>query len=350
MLQTTYNDYGDRLPHQSSTTFVSALDFPKLDFLQTYNYLGEYKTEVEKSRVRHNLGIPDEFSLQWGNIEGFIENQEDLNQILSSLNQTQEIILEKLNSLGIEVEKPDQPSQSGLEQRVSTLENKQNLIDQWKQQIDSWKNSINIPSKTSQLTNDSGYIQSNYCYSKSEVNGKIEPFQQQIAALNAKISQLESTQGNNKVWIGSQEEYNKLTSKNPDVLYVITVTESPSTNTGKYFIGYVTPDDVTGNKVVGNSKYAVTKDIASVGIAGESIIKSNGVDLGGGVLSSNAYLVFAIPSNEIILGIDEYSAGSWESMTYNTYANDVTYNGVQYQLYYITPMTYDNLKYRINFG
>lgn len=343
MLQTTYNDYGDRLPHQSSTTFVSALDFPKLDFLQTYNYLGEYKTEVEKSRVRHNLGIPDEFSLQWGNIEGFIENQEDLNQVLSSLNQTQEIILEKLNSLGIEIEKPDQPSQSGLEQRVSTLENKQNLIDQWKQQIDSWKNSINIPSKTSQLTNDSGYIQSSYCYSKSEVN-------EQISALNAKISQLESTQGNNKVWIGSQEEYNQLVSKNPDVLYVITVTESPSTNTGNYFIGYVTPDDITGNKVVGNSKYAVTKDVASVGITGESISKSNGVDLGGGVLSSNAYLVFAVPSNETISGIDEYSAGSWESMTYSTYTNEIAYNGVQYQLYYITPMTYDNLKYRINFG
>lgn len=324
MLQTTYNDYGDRLPHQSSTTFVSALDFPKLDFLQTYNYLGEYKTEVEKSRVRHNLGIPDEFSLQWGNIEGFIENQEDLNQILSSLNQTQEIILEKLDSLDIEIEKPDQPSQSGLEQRISTLENKQNLIDQWKQQIDSWKSSINIPRKTSQLVNDSNYIQSDYCYSKSVVDNKIGSIQQQIAALTTRISQLESTQGNPQ--------------------------EPPSTTTSNYFIGYVTPADITGNNFVGNSKYAVNKESAKIGITGENIAKSDGVDLGNGVLSDNVYLVFAVPSNETILGIEEYSIDDWESLSYNTYNNAVIHEGVQYYLYLISPKTYNDLKYKINFG
>lgn len=42
------------------------------------NYLGEYRTELEKAKVRKNLGIADEQSLQWGNISGFIENQEDL--------------------------------------------------------------------------------------------------------------------------------------------------------------------------------------------------------------------------------------------------------------------------------
>lgn len=42
------------------------------------NYLGEYRTELEKAKVRKNLGIGDEYSLQWGNIEGFIEQQKDL--------------------------------------------------------------------------------------------------------------------------------------------------------------------------------------------------------------------------------------------------------------------------------
>jgi hypothetical protein len=36
--------------------------------------LGEYRTELEKAKVRKNLGIADEISLQWGNISGFIEN------------------------------------------------------------------------------------------------------------------------------------------------------------------------------------------------------------------------------------------------------------------------------------
>ena len=42
------------------------------------NYLGEYRTELEKAKVRKNLGIADEQSLQWGNIEGFVEQQQDL--------------------------------------------------------------------------------------------------------------------------------------------------------------------------------------------------------------------------------------------------------------------------------
>ena len=41
-------------------------------------FLGEYRTELEKAKVRKNLGIPDENSLSWGNIEGFVEEQQDL--------------------------------------------------------------------------------------------------------------------------------------------------------------------------------------------------------------------------------------------------------------------------------
>lgn len=41
-------------------------------------YLGEYRTELERAKVRKNLGISDEYSLQWGNIEGFVDEQKDL--------------------------------------------------------------------------------------------------------------------------------------------------------------------------------------------------------------------------------------------------------------------------------
>lgn len=51
---------------------------PKFDFLKQQNFLGEFKTEVDKARVRFNLGIPDSYSFNWGNIGGTIDNQRDL--------------------------------------------------------------------------------------------------------------------------------------------------------------------------------------------------------------------------------------------------------------------------------
>ena len=44
------------------------------------NYLGEYRTELERAKARKNLGIADSQSLLWGNIEGTIEAQKDLVQ------------------------------------------------------------------------------------------------------------------------------------------------------------------------------------------------------------------------------------------------------------------------------
>lgn len=41
-------------------------------------YLSEFRTELEKAKVRKNLGIADDASLLWGNIDGVIEDQKDL--------------------------------------------------------------------------------------------------------------------------------------------------------------------------------------------------------------------------------------------------------------------------------
>lgn len=60
---------------------------PKFDFLLTGNYLSEYASEVDKARVRQNLGIPDEFTLYWGNIRGNIANQPDLIELISQVRQ-----------------------------------------------------------------------------------------------------------------------------------------------------------------------------------------------------------------------------------------------------------------------
>ncbi|MBR2248221.1 MAG: hypothetical protein IJ880_14570 [Bacilli bacterium] len=42
------------------------------------NYLGEFRTQLEKAKARKNLGIGDEYSLTWGNITGHIEDNEAL--------------------------------------------------------------------------------------------------------------------------------------------------------------------------------------------------------------------------------------------------------------------------------
>lgn len=42
------------------------------------NYLGEFRTQLEKAKARRNLGIGDEYTLSWGNITGHIEDNADL--------------------------------------------------------------------------------------------------------------------------------------------------------------------------------------------------------------------------------------------------------------------------------
>ena len=71
------------------TIYSTPTDYPhgKFQFLQWGNFLGEFKTEIDKARARANLGIPDSYSFNWGNIGGNIQNQTDLinliNQVVS---------------------------------------------------------------------------------------------------------------------------------------------------------------------------------------------------------------------------------------------------------------------------
>ena len=43
--------------------------------LMKSNYLGEFRTQLEKAKARRNLGIGDEYTLSWGNITGHIETR-----------------------------------------------------------------------------------------------------------------------------------------------------------------------------------------------------------------------------------------------------------------------------------
>ena len=48
------------------------------------NYLGEFRTQLEKAKARKNLGIGDEFLLTWGNITGRIEDNKDLTAFIEN--------------------------------------------------------------------------------------------------------------------------------------------------------------------------------------------------------------------------------------------------------------------------
>ena len=52
--------------------------------LMKSNYLGEFRTQLEKAKARKNLGIGDEFSLTWGNITGHIEDNKDLTTFIEN--------------------------------------------------------------------------------------------------------------------------------------------------------------------------------------------------------------------------------------------------------------------------
>lgn len=52
--------------------------------LMKSNYLGEFRTQLEKAKARKNLGIGDEFLLTWGNITGHVEDNKDLTTFIEN--------------------------------------------------------------------------------------------------------------------------------------------------------------------------------------------------------------------------------------------------------------------------
>lgn len=61
-------------------------------------HLSEFNTAVDKAKARKNLGIPDEYNLQWGNIGGFIESQNDLWSALKNINISIDKLENKVNN------------------------------------------------------------------------------------------------------------------------------------------------------------------------------------------------------------------------------------------------------------
>ncbi len=58
---------------------------PEEVYLLKKNFLGEFRTSLEKAKVRANLGIADSETLLWGNIQGDISNQTDIATYINTL-------------------------------------------------------------------------------------------------------------------------------------------------------------------------------------------------------------------------------------------------------------------------
>lgn len=58
---------------------------PEQPYLLRNNFLSEFRTALEKAKVRANLGIADSETLFWGNIQGDIAEQADISKYINSL-------------------------------------------------------------------------------------------------------------------------------------------------------------------------------------------------------------------------------------------------------------------------
>lgn len=182
------------------TIRVSPSDLPKFSFLQYRNYLGEFKTEIDKARVRYNLGIPDSLSFKWGNIGGTIENQVDLIQLVNQkVNNQYDAIQSTVTGL---ITKTNTLSDS-----ILTLNNEKNTIqivnENYKQELE--QRLLEIEREISQnaslikLIGGDGVV-----VDLSAVNAQITSLKQRVTALetnqttvdlsaiNSAISQLQS--------------------------------------------------------------------------------------------------------------------------------------------------------------
>ena len=136
-------------------------------------YLGEYRTELEKAKVRKNLGIADEASLLWGNIDGTIEEQKDLVQYIEQKWTYKNDDFEDITT----VKEALDYSLFFISQYESNTED----IEELKQSIDSVKSSI------SELqTNLEEEINSNKD-SISNLQDQIETINQEIVKINESI-------------------------------------------------------------------------------------------------------------------------------------------------------------------
>lgn len=245
------------------TVYTSPGERPKFNFLLTENYLSEFRSEIDKARVRQNLGIPDNYNLYWGNIKGNIRNQLDLislldkdlglSQINTSINNLQSYVLNHeayIKALGDVTEisnlvtdiRQNATDISNLTLKVNQLMNGSNTgsgggtpsypTTDYSQDINTLKSKVNgLESKMSEVESKVIALESRIATLESTVNG---PVLTRIYASQTSISI--TTEGNSNIAIYA--EY----SNNSSVEITNTCTVSFSNNSiANYSNGIITP-------------------------------------------------------------------------------------------------------------
>lgn len=153
-------------------------------------YLGEYRTALEKAKVRKNLGIADSVVQKWGNITGFIEEQTDL---IDYINFQQEYKTE----LSEEVTNVKQALDYALE-FVTNFKSDSESLDQIQQSISSINESIK---KLDTLTND-------HTTSISELETSIVTINKELSNLNLNLENIDVDK-NISDWINNKLQNSK---------------------------------------------------------------------------------------------------------------------------------------------
>lgn len=105
-------------------------------YFKIQNLFSELKTEVEKANARYNLGIGDQWSLKWGNITGFIEEQKDLTQYLDKF-----IIVFK-QEIQQAVDELQRKLEAKIQEQVDLLEEGRRKIEQLISSLEEFKQEL----------------------------------------------------------------------------------------------------------------------------------------------------------------------------------------------------------------
>ena len=234
-------------------------DLPHLGFLQFHNFLGEFKTEVDKARARYNLGIPDEYSFNWGNITGVLEKQTDL---MNYLNLFRQNLQKSVQAQATNIDNINQlltthsnsitnlnSSLTALEQAINTLETVPTDILELKREVSQNATAIaqvldggeisTMRESISTIRNQLSTLENNFTTLQLAINnlsslsGEISNIKESLSEVNRKIES-----------INSQLKVNTLT------LQLSTSTINVQDNAGEVPITITAKYSVTGNVVI----------------------------------------------------------------------------------------------------
>ena len=194
------------------TVYTEPKDTPKFQFLIYDRFLSEFKTELDKARVRENLGIPDEYSYNWGHISGAIENQADLMRILNNITKKQSSVETQLIGLNATVNEliGDTTSSITVQQLYSQFLDLKINVAQNSTDITSLiaggdsslsiqvnTNKSNIEALTEKVNNIT--LGNDITTRLTALDNKVSSYDTQIASLQSQISALQSQIGSNEL-------------------------------------------------------------------------------------------------------------------------------------------------------